>query len=145
MKNVPSNAKLIGFLGLIPMILGLLGSLQLFFFSENINQFLIKFSITYSAIILSFLGGCLFAFNCLKKDNPSLLGLTLTILPSIWATIALQSPILKTSLLALGFLLIFEIDRRFFKINLTPKWWLKLRLPLTTVIIVILVIMGFNV
>ena len=25
MKNVPSNAKLIGFLGLIPMILGLLG------------------------------------------------------------------------------------------------------------------------
>jgi len=145
MKNIPSNAKLIGFLGLLSMFLGLLATLKVFFFSEYITNFLVNFSITYSAIILSFLGGCLFAFNCLKKDNPALWSLILTVLPSIWAAIALQLPIFKTSLLALGFLIIFEIDKRFFKINFTPIWWLKLRLPLTAVMIVILIIMGFYV
>ena len=145
MIKVPSNVKIIGFLGLIPMIFGLLGLIKLSFLSNQINDFLINFAITYAAIILSFLGGCLFGFKTLKDEKPSLLNLFFTVCPSIWASLSLQLPLFKTSSLALGFLLIYEIDRRFFKNSLTPKWWLGLRLPLTSLIIIILVVMGFYV
>ena len=145
MNRIPTNAKIIGFFGLTPMIFGLFGLLNLNCISEDINNFLINFSITYAAIILSFLGGCLFGFKTLKVKNPSLFNLILTIIPSIWASISLHLPIFKSSALALGFLLIYEIDRRFLKNNITPQWWLKLRLPLTSLIIISLVIMGFYV
>ena len=60
MIKIPSKIKYLSYAGIIPVLIGVIGSLELNFISNNINNLLVEFGLFFSAIILSFLGGGLF-------------------------------------------------------------------------------------
>ena len=57
MIKIPSKVKYLSYSGIIPIIIGLIGSFDLNFISNNLNDLLIEFGVLFSATILSFLGG----------------------------------------------------------------------------------------
>ncbi len=145
MENTPKLVKIFSFLGLVPVLFGVLGSFEFSFIPDLINNALINVSLIYAALILSFLGGVLFGFKVTKVKNPKFWPLFFSFLPTFWALFALQLPVFKASALAIGFLIAYELDRKFFKERLPPNWWLSLRLPLTAIMVLLLIVMGFNV
>tara|TARA_A100001011_G_scaffold203456_1_gene211798 strand:- start:74 stop:517 length:444 start_codon:yes stop_codon:yes gene_type:complete len=144
MTQIPSVVKVISTLGLFPFLVGVVATLKISILHPDLNKFLIDLSILYGALILSFLGGCLFGFECLNKPVSKTYKYWVAILPSLWALLALQIANFSASILAIGFLLVFEADRRAHATGVTPNWWLSLRLPLTATVILSLTIIGFN-
>ena len=144
MKNIPKVIRIISTLGLLPFVPGILATFDVFNTYPAVNSFLFNLSLCYGALILSFLGGCLFGFECLKKAGPNNSRSWIAIVPTIWALIALQIPNFSASFLAVGFLIVYEFDRRARYTGTTPDWWLTLRLPLTAVVILSLSIIGFH-
>ena len=143
MIKIPSVIQMISTLGILPFLLGVLATFNLFYNYPALNSFLVSISLLYAALILSFLGGCLFGFESLNKDGPNNSRPWIAIIPAIWALVALQVTNFSASILAVGFLLVYEFDRRAHSEGRTPDWWLKLRLPLTIVVIGSLSIIGF--
>ena len=143
MRSIPTAVLLFSLLGLLPLLMGTLVSIFNLSLSEQIMEITIRMSITYAGLILSFLGGCLFAFKVKSDTNCSWQTLISSFLPTLWAFSALSLPSFKASALAIGFLITYELDRKALQNKLTPNWWLALRLPLTTVVIVLLIILGF--
>ncbi len=64
--------------------------------------------------------------------------------PSIWAVFSLLLP-MTCFLIAVGFLTTLERERYLSKTKILPNWWLKMRFQLTTFMVFLLIIMGFNV
>ena len=140
----PKTVKIIGILGLLPFIVGVLATLELTLIFRKYNYFLVEMSLTYAALILSFLGGSIFAFENINSEKRSNFGLWLSICPTLWAFLSINLPHFSASCLALGFVAVYEIDRRAFTAEKTPDWWLSIRLPLTAVVVLALAIIGFH-
>ena len=143
MADIPSAIRVISILGVLPFLLGAITTFKLNFIDPTLNLIIRNVIIIYGAIILSFLGGCLFGFECMNRPKPNNLRLWISILPAIWALIAIQISNFSASILAIGFLLVYEFDRRAYTAGIVPSWWLSLRLPLTFTVILCLSIMGF--
>jgi hypothetical protein len=143
MTKIPRTIKIVVTLGLLPIFLGSIAIFEWPMVDKSINIFFLKCSILYASLILSFLGGCLFGFECLRDPEPNKLWIWLAITPSIWSLIALQIPNFSASILAVGFLLVYEFDRKAHSAGMTPSWWLSVRFPLTTIVILNLAIIGF--
>ena len=135
--------KTIGYLGLIPFACGAIASLNIKFIPDIVNDFTILFSIHYASIILSFMGGVLWGFEISNSQSISKKIIILTLLPALWAAFAYFLPI-RCFLLALGFIAIYQLDFTMAKGKKSPKWWLKLRSPLTGCAVILLIIIGFN-
>lgn len=122
----------LGYLGLLPFIFGLF--LMLSGWGESIG---LKLFHAYSVIILSFLGGCLFAYRLLLEDQqtpvnnrwllasmaPSLVGLLSFYLHPAWGLL----------LLALAYTLLAIADVRC--LSDWPKWYPPLRVRLTSLVV----------
>ena len=141
---IPSKVKYISYAGMIPILMGVIGSFDLSLMGNNINNWLVELGMLFSAIILSFLGGCLFIFETHSKSEINFKGLMVSMCPSIWAVFSLLVP-MSCFLLAIGFLATLERERSLSKIIIFPNWWLKIRFRLTTLMVLLLLIMGFNV
>jgi hypothetical protein len=144
MNQIPITIKIIATLGLLPFFLGAIATFKISILDFDTKVLLIKLSTLYAGLILSFLGGCLFGFESISGKNPNTRRLWLSIIPSIWSLVALQIPHFSASILALGFLVVFEFDRKSSLAGTVPGWWLSLRLPLTAIVILNLTIIGFN-
>ena len=146
MIKIPSKIKYLSYAGLIPVLIGVIGSLELNFISNNINNLLVEFGLFFSAIILSFLGGGLFILETNYKSEINFKGLFISMCPSIWAVFSLLLP-MSCFLLAIGYLATLERERSLSKARTIsfPNWWFKLRFQLTTLMILLLIILGFNV
>ena len=143
MKEIPKPVKVVSTLGFLPFACGAAATLTPDSALNYHNDLIVQSALLYAAIILSFLGGTLFGFEI----NSPLLHhgqIWLSITPPIWALIAVNTPNFTASLLAIGFLLVYEIDRRASSAKKSPAWWLTLRLPLTACVLITLAIMGFN-
>ena len=143
MSGIPKEIKIISFLGLFPFFVGVIATFKLSIIDSSLNLFLMEFSILYSALILSFMGGCLFGFESITEVKINNLRLWASITPALWSLVALLIPSFSASMLAIGFLLVYEFDRKSYLAGMTPEWWLSLRLPLTTMVILSLVVIGF--
>ena len=144
MSQIPKTIKIIATLGLLPFFLGAIATFKVSILDFDTKVLLIKLSTLYAGLILSFLGGCLFGFESVFGKTPNKMRLWLSIIPSIWSLIALQIPHFSASILALGFLVVYEFDRKSSLAGTVPGWWLSLRLPLTAIVILNLTIIGFN-
>ena len=146
MIKIPSKIKYLSYAGIIPVLIGVIGSLELNFISNNINNLLVEFGLFFSAIILSFLGGGLFILETHYKSEINFKGLFISMCPSIWAVFSLLLP-MSCFLLAIGYLATLERERSLSKSKTIsfPNWWFKLRFQLTTLMIILLIILGFNV
>ena len=140
---IPKPVYYLSIMGLLPVIAGAIGSLNFIFLGEEFNRWLQEFGILFSAIILSFLGGSLFIFEILLKKKIEFKGLVISMLPSIWAIAAVNLP-LSSFLLAIGHLAILERERVLLRTCKLPIWWLSMGLRLTSLMILALIIIGFN-
>ena len=140
--RVPKSVMLASLLGLIPILLGLASTFNIGL-RESLKEELIRIAIIYSGFILSFMSGCVFYISSLDRERVFLLWFS--IVPVLLALLSVAVPFMQSFIIALGFLIVLEIERKLYKINTLPEWWLNLRLPMTTIVVFLLIFMGFRI
>lgn len=130
-KNNPFLPRLLGYLGLLPIIAPTL----LLFLDSGHSAIWSHFLITYAAIILSFIGALHWAFamtiNKLSEMDRKLTFIW-SVIPSIIAWISLSmNDYFALLLLAIFFILNLIKDKRLAKSVDLPDWYLPLRSNLT--------------
>ena len=140
--RVPKSVMLASLLGLIPILVGLASTFNIGR-SENLRDELIRIAIIYSGFILSFMSGCVFYVSSLDRERVFLLWFS--IIPVLLALLAIAIPFMQSFVIALGFLIVLEIERKLYKIKTLPEWWLNLRFPMTSMVVFLLIFMGFRI
>ena len=140
--GVPKSVMLASFLGLIPILMGLASTFKIGL-SESLKEELIRIAIIYSGFILSFMSGCIFYVASLERERTLLLWLSIS--PVLLALLSITIPFMQSFVLALGFLVVLEIERKLHKRRSLPSWWLSLRFPMTSIVVVLLIFLGFRI
>ena len=140
--RVPKSVMLASLLGLIPILVGLASTFNIGL-RESLKEELIRIAIIYSGFILSFMSGCVFYISSLDRERVFLLWFS--IVPVLLALLSVAVPFMQSFVIALGFLIVLEIERKLYKIKTLPEWWLNLRLPMTTIVVFLLIFMGFRI
>ena len=141
-NGVPKSVVLASLLGLIPIFIGIASTFNVGL-SENLKEDFIRIAIIYSGFILSFMSGCVFYVSSLERERVLLLWLS--IIPVFLALLSIAIPFMQSFVLALGFLVVLELERKLHKQNSLPEWWLKLRFPMTSVVVLLLIFLGFRI
>ena len=141
-NGVPKSVVLASLLGLIPIFIGIASTFNIGL-SENLKEDFIRIAIIYSGFILSFMSGCVFYVSSLERERVLLLWLS--IIPVFLALLSIAIPFMQSFVLALGFLVVLELERKLHKQNSLPEWWLKLRFPMTSVVVLLLIFLGFRI
>ncbi len=133
-KAIPAPARVFGFAGLIPFFVGAALCWATDATVTNTSLPLGSFVLTtYSAVILSFLGGIRWG---VAMQHPSLINdwqvVAFAMVPSLvaWAALLTHAKV-GLPMLLVGFSLQYVIDYRSTKNNITPPWFLTLRSLLT--------------
>jgi hypothetical protein len=88
--------------------------------------------LTYGTVILAFMSGALWGFAA--RAESGLIPYALSTVPALWAFIMVNDSSTNSSIyLCAGFLGLLAVDASFVAQDLAPRWWLRLRLPLTLV------------
>ena len=124
--RVPKSVMLASLLGLIPILVGLASTFNIGL-RESLKEELIRIAIIYSGFILSFMSGCMFYVSSLEKERVFLLWFS--IVPVLLALLSIAIPFMQSFVIALGFLIVLEMERKLYKIRTLPEWWLNLRFP----------------
>ena len=141
-NGVPKSVVLASLLGLIPIFIGIASTFNIGL-GENLKEDFIRIAIIYSGFILSFMSGCVFYVSSLERERVFLLWLS--IIPVFLALLSIVLPFMQSFVLALGFLVVLELERKLHKLNSLPEWWLKLRFPMTSVVVLLLIFLGFRI
>ena len=141
-QRVPKSVMLASLLGLIPILVGLASTFNIGL-RESLKEELVRIAIIYSGFILSFMSGCVFYVSSLERERVFLLWFS--IVPVLLALLSVAVPFMQSFVIALGFLIVLEIERKLYKIKTLPEWWLNLRLPMTTIVVFLLIFMGFRI
>ena len=140
--GVPKSVVLTSLLGLIPILIGVISTFNIGL-SVSLKEEFIEIAIIYSGFILSFMSGCVFYVSSLEREKVLLLWVS--ILPVLLALLSIIIPFMQSFVLALGFLVVLEIERKLYKLGSLPKWWLNLRFPMTSMVVLLLTFLGFRV
>ena len=140
--KVPKSVMLASFMGLIPILVGLASTFNIGL-HESLKEELIRISLIYSGFILTFMSGCVFYVSSLHRERVLLLWLS--IIPVLLALFSIAIPFMQSFVLALGFLVILEIERKLDKFKTLPEWWLDLRFPMTALVVFFLIFLGFRI
>ena len=132
MTRIPLAPLLLGLAGLLPpLLLAVVAWFDLGAFGPVAAGFLF----TYAALIFAFLGGTWWAFAC-REDRPKALLLALAVAPPLlaWGLLPARPQTLVGYGLAVLILLSPLVDILLLRRNLTPRWWMRLRVPLSVVL-----------
>ncbi len=140
--GVPKSVMQASLLGLIPILVGLAATFNIGL-RESLREELIRIAIIYSGFILSFMSGCVFYISSLDKERVFLLWFS--IVPVLLALLSVAIPFMQSFVIALGFLIVLEIERKLYKRKTLPEWWLNLRFPMTSIVVFLLIFMGFRI
>ena len=141
-NHVPPSAAWLGGLGALPFI-GLAGAAP--YLDSAPRMFVVHAFVTYGAVILSFLGGVHWGLAIGTRsnaDDPALRNrLIVSVIPSLAAWVAVLFPA-KTGLLLLASSItaMLWVDIRATRAGNAPRWYPKLRIPLTCVVVAALLI-----
>lgn len=131
--RLPPAIAAFGFAGLLPPVVA---AAALFLLpAGSARQFAWVGLVFYGALIFSFLGGTWWAFSAAR---PSAGRLLLAVTPSLLALVILLlllSPLTRpyaAALLAVAIVLSPLADQALRADGLTPRWWMRLRVPLST-------------
>ncbi|GMG84099.1 hypothetical protein LNKW23_33130 [Paralimibaculum aggregatum] len=88
---------------------------------------------SYAALILSFMGGCRWGFESIRAaPEPTAKKLVVSVVPALYAWVALLFDVpMACAALALGFSLLLAADLALAQEGGAPRWWPRLRWPLT--------------
>ena len=140
--GVPKSVVIASLLGLIPILMGLASTFNIGL-NESLKEDFIRIVLIYSGFILSFMSGCVFYVSSLDRERVFLLWFS--IIPVLLALLSIAIPFMQSFVIALGFLIVLEIERKLFKIRTLPEWWLNLRFPMTSIVVFLLIFMGFRI
>ena len=143
-SKIPTGALILGLSGVVPFGWGAVTLVSEEAFNFGIEHFGARFvgpliQLSYGIIILCFMSGVLWGFATKMDKKNGSLGYILSVVPALWAFLSMgRGPISDTISLIFGFLAVLLIDRHFYLLNLTPLWWMNLRVPLTFLVISLL-------
>ncbi|WP_424928443.1 DUF3429 domain-containing protein [Amaricoccus tamworthensis] len=147
MRGVPFASSLLGVAGLIPFVYGVMlilsgpGVLPGFGIFAPTPDGGVKLLQDFGAIILGFMGGCLWGFASAPGRVPKLGILFASIIPAAIALFSMRpEPEMSCAGLAFGFAVLQGIDLWLHRRGVTPEYWISLRLPLTTGVILCLLV-----
>lgn len=133
MGSIPRAAALLTALGALPFLAGALMAMLGWEFHYKSGQDILA---SYSWVIMSFMGGCLWGFAA-KAETDGLKWYGISVLPALYAFFVSDHGLL---LLAAGFVALLGLDWLFQRAGLAPIWWMRLRIPVSLVVILCLVI-----
>ena len=140
MKDKAFIPKLLGYLGLLPVIVPTV----LLFLDKHHPAIWAHFIITYAAIILSFVGALHWAFAMTIHQASKLdkqFSFIWSVIPSLIAWLSLLiNHLFASILLAIFFILNLAKDKNLAKKFDLPEWYLSLRTRLTFIVTICLVV-----
>ena len=139
MAVIPSSALWLGLLGLVPFVTMTFEAVTDISAGTDDSRLGLR---TYGAVILSFLGGIQWGLAIRNSDGNARTRqgltpiLTVSIVPSLigWAGLLVEE-LLGFGLLIIGFVLVLISDVRAVNKGIAPRWYLRLRYPLTAIVI----------
>ncbi|TCO69971.1 DUF3429 domain-containing protein [Rhodovulum euryhalinum] len=146
MKEVPTSALILGLAGLIPFLWGA-GTVVFPGLSEfgaaNLGPRFIGIYVLnfYGTIILAFMSGVLWGFATKAEGARAGIGYALSVIPALWAFFMVGGGA-ESSVIALiaGYAGLLLLDAFYWQVNLAPRWWMRLRIPLTAVVVACLAV-----
>ena len=141
-NGVPKSVVLASLLGLIPIFIGIASTFNIGL-GEHLKEYFIRTAIIYSGFILSFMSGCVFYVSALERERVLLLWFS--VIPVFLALLSIAIPFMQSFVLALGFLVVLELERKLHKQKSLPEWWLKFRFPMTFMVVLLLIFLGFRI
>jgi hypothetical protein len=145
MTSIPRSALILGFAGLIPFVWGVMT-----LYHDGMADFTASLlgprfvgpyvQLFYGTVILSFMSGVLWGFATKTTGATAAAGYALSVIPALWAFFMTGGGPVSTGLnLITGFLGLLILDFYFFRAGLTPRWWMKLRIMLTSGVVACLI------
>ncbi|MDE4132931.1 DUF3429 domain-containing protein [Phaeobacter sp. QD34_3] len=141
MTRIPLVPLVLGLAGLIPFVWGaatvLRPELQAWGAANLGPRFVGPYvGLFYGSVILSFMSGVLWGFATRTNGAQAALGYVLSVIPAIWAFLMTGGgPEVAAKNLIYGFAGLLLLDLIFHVWELTPPWWMRLRLLLTAVVL----------
>ncbi|WP_419737753.1 DUF3429 domain-containing protein [Ruegeria sp.] len=146
MNGVPKSALYLGLAGLIPFIWGALTYLNSDLHDLGTRELGSRFvgpyiQLFYGSVILSFMSGVLWGFATKTLGSRATVGYTLSVLPALWAFFMTGGgPISAGTNLMIGFAGLLVLDALFWYWGLAPRWWMRLRILLTAIVLLCLAV-----
>ena len=137
-QPVPRLPALLGYAGLIPFVM-LSAALWLVppSYQVLVNQALLL----YASLILAFMGAVHWGLAMLQTKMEYQRQLVFSVIPALVAWFAFFLPeILNYSVLIIAFALLCLFDTRMAKTGRVPRWYPRLRSPLTAVVVASLIV-----
>ncbi len=144
MSDIPRSALVLALLGLVPFVWGAatlfspgLSDIGLRIFGPRfVGPFV---QLQYGTIILAFMSGVLWGFATRADARHAPAAYALSTIPALWAFFFVGAgPSSSAISLISGFIAHLGLDWFFASKGLTPVWWMRLRIPLTTVVVLCL-------
>jgi hypothetical protein len=149
-RRIPTPALVLGTAGLLPLILAMLVRLGAGIEpATSLPATIGSFALIYGALILSFLGGMWWGVAATRLDahrqGPLL---AIAVVPTLiaWPLIALMfaKPVLASVLLGAALIATLLVDRGLASRGLVPRWWMRLRVPLSFGLGVLVIGLGLS-
>lgn len=148
-RNIPKSALFLGLAGLLPFIWGV--ATMVVEPAANVTmqtlgpRFVGPFvGLNYGQLILAFMSGVLWGFATKAEGSRAATGYALSVLPVLWTFLIVGDGVVSSAMnLMFGYIGLLGLDYAFWSWNLTPTWWMSLRLILTGGVLLCLLPMVF--
>lgn len=146
MSRIPPAALWLGLAGLIPFLWGAATLVQPGLAEWGMRAIGPRFvgphvQLFYGTVILSFMSGVLWGFATRAGGRVAATGYALSVLPALWAFFMVGGgPVAAAINLMAGFIALLALDYLFWKQELAPPWWMRLRVLLTVVAVACLAV-----
>jgi hypothetical protein len=146
MTRIPRAALGLGLAGLLPFVWGAASQLSPALAEIGLAVAGPRFvgpyvSLAYGTVILSFMSGVLWGFATRAAGSAVATGYALSVLPALWAFFMVGGgPAAAAISLMAGFAGLLGLDALFWRWNLAPPWWMRLRGLLTAVVLACLAV-----
>lgn len=146
MTRIPLAPLVLGLAGLIPFVWGaatyLSDPLAQWGLQNLGSRFIGPYvQLFYGSVILSFMSGVLWGFATKASGAQAATGYVLSVIPALWAFFMTGGgPTTAGMNLIFGFLGLLVLDFAFSQWGLTPSWWMRLRILLTSIVVACLAV-----
>lgn len=144
--RIPRPALLLGLAGLIPFLWSAATHLSPAL-AASVGQWLKPMflgayvGLTWGTVVLAFLSGVLWGFATKAERREAAIAYTLSVIPALWGFVMVSDASDSSAIfLAAGFAGLLLLDATFQAWGLAPRWWLRLRVMLTVVVLACLAI-----
>ncbi|MFQ3183729.1 MAG: hypothetical protein ACI9RO_001597 [Alteromonas macleodii] len=144
LAGVPKSALIISLAGLLPFIWGVVTIYSPVAMQLTVDLIGPRFigpyvGLAYGTVILSFMSGVLWGFATKATGGQAATGYVLSVLPALWAfSMVGGGPVSAGINLIVGFTAVLALDFAFWGWGLAPRWWMKLRIPATGIVLICL-------